>query len=267
MENALFAPLTSSGQYQRLSDFIRGGIGPCSVFNAPQTKKSHIYSALALSHGRPILIITPNHIIASKTASDIEGMTGIKCHVLPQRSVEMHSVQAASKSAEHARSAMLGEIAQNKAQVVIAPIDACLTPLCPKEAFKNSLFTIKTGRVISPKTIAERLTWALYRRESRVEQEGQFAVRGDIVDIFPVGCEHPVRIELFGDDVESVKTFDENTQHSISSLNSITISPALEMPLDMEAMERGIAAMKAAAQKAFKKAAAHKSKLGYEKNR
>ena len=261
----MFAPLLRSGQYQRLNDFIRGGIGPCSVFNAPQTKKSHIFAALALTHKRPLLIITPNHIIASKTASDIEGMTGIKCHVLPQRSVEMHSVQAASKSAEHARSAMLGEIAQGNARVVIAPIDACLTPLCPKDAFKKSLFTIKTGDVISPKDIAERLTWALYRRESRVEQEGQFAVRGDIVDIFPVGNEHPVRIELFGDDVESVKTFDENTQHSILAIKSITVCPALEMPLDMEAMERGIAAMKAAAQKAFKKASAQKTGLGYAK--
>ena len=265
MENALFAPLFGSGQFQRITDFIGGGKSPCSVFGVPQTKKSHILAGIILSQDRPLLIIAPNHIIATKTASDIEGMTGIKCYVFSQRSVEMHSVQAASKSAEHTRSFMLGELTQNKARVVVASIDALLTPLCPKETFVKSLLHIKTGGVISPGEISRRLTWALYRRESRVEQMGQFAIRGDIVDIFPVGFEHPVRIELFGDDVESIKSFDENTQHSISKIDSVTIYPAMEMPLDMEAMERGISSLKAAAQNAFKKAKGQKTELGYAK--
>jgi transcription-repair coupling factor (superfamily II helicase) len=265
MEKALFAPLTQSGQFQRLTDFIRGGKSPCSVFGVPQTKKAHIYSALMLTHARPLLIVTPNHITASKTASDIEGMTGIKCHVLPQRSVEMHTVQAASKSAEHSRSAMLGDIVLGRAQIVIAPIDAVLTPLCPKGVYKKAMLTIARGDVISPKDIAQRLTWSLYRRESRVEQEGQFAVRGDIVDIFPVGHEHPVRIELFGDDVESVKIFDENTQHSITDAGSVTIYPAIEMPLDMDSMQRGISAMNEAAKKAYKRGKSKKTELGYTK--
>ena len=265
MKKALFAPLTESGQFQRLKDFVRGGNSPCSVFNVPQSKKSHIFSAVATEFKRPIVIITPNHITASKTASDIEGMTGIKCHVMPQRSVEMHSVQAASKAAEHARSYVLGEMVQNKTRVVIAPIDAYLTPVCPKEAYSAAIFTVKAGSAISPKEIAQRLSWSLYRRESRVEQEGQFAVRGDIVDIFPIGHEHPIRIELFGDDIESVKIFDENTQHSISALEEITIYPAIEMPLDMQAMERGAAAMKDAAQKAYKKSQKAHTELGYNK--
>jgi len=265
MENALFAPLKSSGQFQRLMDFVRGGKSPCSVFGVPQTKKSHIFAAVMQESQRPILIITPNHIVAAKTASDIQGMTGIKCEVFPQRSVEMHSVQAASKSAEHARAFILGEMAQNKVRVLVAPIDALLTPLCPKDTFKDALFHIKTGDVISPKEIAERLTWSLYRRESRVEQTGQFAIRGDIVDIFPVGAERPIRIELFGDDVESIKTFDENTQHSISKVKSATVYPAMEMPLNMKAMERGAQAMKAAAQSAYKKSKEIKTELGYAK--
>ncbi len=265
MKKALFAPLVSSGQFQRLTDFIRGGKSPCSVFGVPQTKKSHIFSAMALSGKKPILIITPNHITATKTASDIEGMTGIKCHLFPQRSVEMHSVQAASKSAEHARSFMLGELSQNKAKVVIAAVDSLMTPLCPKETFKKSLLHIKVGSSISPGEIAKRLTWSLYRRESRVEQTGQFAIRGDIVDIFPVGFEHPVRIEFFGDDVESIKSFDENTQHSISKTESVTIYPAMEMPLDMEVMQRGISSIKDSAQGAYKKAKSKKTELGYEK--
>ncbi len=265
MKQALFAPLLNSGQFQRLTDFIRGGISPCSVFNVPQTKKAHIFSALAITKNRPLFILTPNHITASKLAGDIEGMTGISCHVMPQRSVEMHSVQAASKAAEHARSFVLGEMTQKNARVVIAPIDACLTPLCPKEAYIESILTIKKDGIISPKTIADKLTWSLYRRESRVEQMGQFAVRGDIVDIFPVGFEHPVRIELFGDDVEKIKIFDENTQHSISNLDEVKIYPAIEMPLSMPSMERGISGMKEAAKKAFKRAKGQKSELGYEK--
>ncbi len=265
MKNALFAPLLRSGQFQRLTDFIRGGISPCSVFNVPQTKKAHIFSALALEKNRPLFIVTPNHIMASKLASDIEGMTGIACHVMPQRSVEMHNVQAASKGSEHARSFVLGEMALKKARIIIAPIDACLTPLCPKTAYLEAIVTIKKDGEVSPRDIAKKLAWSLYRRESRVEQMGQFAVRGDILDIFPVGFPHPVRIEFFGDDVEKIKIFDENTQHSISELDEVTIYPAIEMPLTLKTMEQGIAGMKEAAKKAYKKSKAKKTELGYEK--
>jgi transcription-repair coupling factor (superfamily II helicase) len=224
-------------------DYIGAGNTPCSVFGVSSARKNHIYGALASTVKRPLLIIVPNHIVANNVSSDIEGMTGLKCHILDPRSVEMHNVQAASKVSEHNRAALLGDMIYGKAKVIVSPIDSLLTPLCPVSEFKKAIFTIKVGEVISPIEIAKRLTWSLYRRESRVEQVGQFAIRGDIVDIFPVGMDNPIRIELFGDDVESIRYFDENTQRSESKIDEAVIYPAMEMPLDVKAMERGARVM------------------------
>lgn len=252
MNQALFAPLVTSGQFQQIMDFIGAGYSPCSVFGVSSARKNHIYSAIASNVKRPILIIVPNHIVANSVVSDIEGMTGRKCHMLDARSVEMHNVQAASKVSEHNRAALLGDMVYGKAKVIVTPIDSLLTPLCPVAEFKKAIFTIKVGDVISPMDIAKKLTWSLYRRESRVEQVGQFAIRGDIIDIFPVGMENPIRIELFGDDVESIRYFDENTQRSESKIDEAVIYPAMEMPLDVKAMERGARAIKQSSKNAQK---------------
>ncbi|MCK5128937.1 MAG: transcription-repair coupling factor, partial [Clostridiales bacterium] len=191
---------------------------------------------------------------ATQTASDIEGMTGIACHVFSQRSVEIHHVQAASKEVEHRRSALLGDMILKKAKVIIAPIDSLITPLCPVKDFKKAFINIKIGDEISPLDLSKKLTWSLYHRESRVEQVGQFAVRGDIVDIFPVGSEHPIRIEFFGDDIESIRNFDETTQRSLTKIQEIIIYPAMEMPLDITAMERGANIIKSSSKNAEKRA-------------
>lgn len=252
MNDSLFAPLISSGQFQRIMDYIGAGHSPCSIFGVSGSRKNHIYAAITMISDNPILIIAPNHIIANQTSIDIEGMTGIKCRVMSPRSVEMHKVLSASKTSEHNRAALLGDMVEKKVKVVIAPIDALLSPLCPVDDFKKSFINIKIGDEIGPMELAKNLTWSLYRRESRVEQIGQFSVRGDIVDVFPVGMENPVRIEFFGDDVESIRNFDENTQRSQNKLQDVVIYPAMEMPLDLKAMERGVKAIKLSAKMAQK---------------
>ena len=92
-----------------------------------------------------------------------------------------------------------------------------------------------------------------YVREERVEGPGQFAVRGGIVDVYPVGMEHPVRVEFFDDEVDALRSFDVMTQRSIDTLRTVAILPAGECPIDNEAMAYGLSNLKSQVQDAIRR--------------
>ncbi len=81
---------------------------------------------------------------------------------------------------------------------------------------------------ISHKDLIEKLQLLGYKRETIVTKTGELGVRGFIIDLFPLGESHPIRLEFFGDTVESIRTFDENTQRSLDHLNKVTIYPCTE---------------------------------------
>ena len=244
MNKALFSALFDSGQWQRMESAIRGGHTPCSVFGLAESQRSHVMAALRLKFKKRLLIVAPDSVRSSQIAHDIEGMTGVTCHVFNPRAVNLHGAVAASRDQEISRITILGKLMQKQAEVIVVPMEAMIQPLAPPYAFCQAMLSINLNDTIEPRKLAERLTWAGYRMEERVESPGQFARRGDILDIYPVGEDNPVRIEFFGDDIDSIRGFDAVSQRSIDSMDQVAILPAVETPLTEQAMERGAKVMK-----------------------
>lgn len=122
----------------------------------------------------------------------------------------------------------LKTLAQNKTGILIAPFKSIIRKTMPRGLFSQQSLHLSASDLVDRDELVKQLTTQAYQRVGLVEDPGTFAVRGGILDIFPVGHEHPCRLEFFGDEIEKIRTFDENTQKSISQILSISISPARE---------------------------------------
>lgn len=141
--------------------------------------------------------------------------------------VEEADVEVTFTSTERLRERMrtLGGLLSEKPLVVLATsVEAAQKIVSPADMMDRSL-TIQMGQEIERESFLEQLVSLHYERVDQVERCGHFAVRGDIIDIFPINEEHPVRIEFFGDEVDSLRLFDEDTQRSISDKQEETIFP------------------------------------------
>jgi len=134
-------------------------------------------------------------------------------------------------------SALLGFL-DNKPTVVIAPIAAVLQRTLPPAILSNNLIRIENGEFLDLDECVRRLVDLGYERTPMVERQGEFSRRGGIIDIYPSTADKPFRIELFGDEVESIREFDVETQRSAGEVAFIDVAPARECLLSDEAAER-----------------------------
>lgn len=125
-------------------------------------------------------------------------------------------------------------VTEKESLTVVTSFDAFMDSLLPKEEIVSRILHIKGDSVIHLEAMQEKLVELGYDREVQIEGPGQFAVRGGILDVYPLTEEQPVRIELWGDEVDSIRTFDVETQRSIENLKEISICPAAEFPREGE---------------------------------
>ncbi len=150
--------------------------------------------------------------------------------VFSQRDYVFYNISATSREFEHERINALRAIAKGKAKIVICVPEALLGILPPKKRCTDEI-TLRVGEEFPTNDLAEKLTFLGYTRADTVEGKGQFAIRGDILDIFPPDAELPTRVEFFGDEVDCAGTFDILTQRRTENVSEITVTPAKEIIL------------------------------------
>ncbi len=123
---------------------------------------------------------------------------------------------------------------------IVTTIDALMNKLPSKSVFENGAIYISSGDELSLDDFRSKLSILGYDYMEQVEGPGEFSVRGGIIDIYPLTMEMPVRIELWGDEVDSIRSFDVESQKSIENLNEIIIFPAIELVLSKEELDRGL---------------------------
>ncbi len=122
--------------------------------------------------------------------------------------------------------------------VILTSINAATQRIPPREVIRNASFTAKAGTRIVPEDLMQYLARNGYTRSSTVVEPGDFAVRGGIIDIFPPGRAKPLRLDFFGDVLETIKRFDPATQLSADRVDRLALAPVSETPLDPDAIER-----------------------------
>jgi len=141
----------------------------------------------------------------------------------------------------------LYHITQNICDVIIVPLSTALIRLSPKAYLSANTFMLKKGQKLDLEALRKQCTEAGYHHVSQVVAHGEFSVRGGLVDLFPMGSALPYRIDLFDDEIETIRTFDVDTQRSLYPVPEIRLLPAREFPLD----EAGIATFRSQFRETF----------------
>ena len=202
-------------------------------FPAVLTGLSHIHKAVLIQTlcrdlNRRAIIVMPDEADGIKLKSDLEQL-GLKVGLLPARDLILHDVAGVSREYEHVRIGVLSDILDGCYDAVICSAEAALMLTIPPETLKSNRFVLSQGDSISPAEIAERLVACGYARSDMVEGAGQFALRGDILDVFTPNMPQPIRIEFWGDEIDTISSFDSLTQRRGESVKAVTITPAAEV--------------------------------------
>lgn len=131
-------------------------------------------------------------------------------------------------------------MAEEKTCTIITTFDALMNPMPGPETFIQAVTRIAVGDTVDLKELSRHLAELGYEKNYQAETRGEFSVRGGIIDIFPLTEENPFRIELWGDEVDSIRSFDAESQRSVENLSEVHIYPACELVLSASQREEGI---------------------------
>ena len=195
--------LHKNGFYNELYDTVAGGYTPVSVTGVSAVHKAHI--AFCLSAEVPVLMICADEAAAVKTADDINTFAGKRTAcVFPEKEYVFAAMEGASNEYVHRRLEALSLISSGQCRVMCASAMAAAQATIPPEVLKSYSFELKVGGEVSVDDLVHKLLAAGYSRCEMVEGQAQFSVRGSVIDIFPVSEREPVRIELWGDEIDTL---------------------------------------------------------------
>ncbi len=183
------------------------------------------------------IVLAPDETACRQIALNMTGL-GAKVMLYPYCDVLLHGVEGASREFMHRRLAVLRALAEGERPIIVATPAAAAQLVMPRELLVKSSMCLSKGQVIMLETLCEKLTEAGYVRCPIVEGAGQFSRRGGIVDVFVPGQEQPVRIEFFGDEIDTLNTFDAMTQRRGEVVEELDLPPASHLIFDQPVREK-----------------------------
>lgn len=236
MEN----PLLELQEYDNLVQALKSGRGPLQVTGTLDSQKVHLmYELGEASAFAWKLVVTYDDTRAKEIYDDFRSFTS-QVWLYPAKDLLFYSADIHGNLMTRQRIAVLRRLMEDREGVVVTTMDGLMDHLLPLKYLREQSITVESGQVIDLDSWKERLVAMGYERMAQVDGMGQFSIRGGIVDIFPLTEEVPVRIELWDDEVDSIRTFDLESQRSVEQLESITIYPAAEVVLSGDQLAAGI---------------------------
>ncbi|MCL2068655.1 MAG: DEAD/DEAH box helicase, partial [Oscillospiraceae bacterium] len=231
--------LTRHPGYRQLISGLRGGRSPQLAVGLPNVHKAHIIYSLCRGLNCPGIVLAPNEAAAARICEDLNTLLGEpedgsapRAVMYPSRELTFREVEGVSLEYEHTRLGVLGRILAGDCEVVVASVEAACQFTLPPEYFRDHTAAPKPGGKCELEELCAFLAASGYTRADQVEGVSQFAVRGGILDIMTPDSPLPCRIELWGDEIDTISSFDIATQRRISSLDSTLITPAREALID-----------------------------------
>lgn len=201
---------------------------PAAVTGVSNIHKSLL--AYAFSAHEPVCVVTDTEAEARRMAENINSLCGRETAVVfPAKDYFFTHTEGAGFEYEQMRIKALSLIVSGVASVLVAPAEAAMQLTLSKETLIKNTFTLKKGDEVNIHSLEEELINAGYSKYHQAEGPAQFARRGDIFDIFSVGADEPHRIELWGDEIEEIYTFDPESQRRLQKTDLCEITPAREI--------------------------------------
>ncbi|WP_281976238.1 transcription-repair coupling factor [Halobacillus litoralis] len=218
---------------------FRSGMKEQMVAGLSGASRSVLLSLLQESLKRPVILVTHQLIQAQQLYEDMQELTDSdQVHLYPVNELIASEIAVASPELRSQRIDALSQWLNQESGILIAPVAALKRMMPPKAYWEHNQLPFRVGEEINLDTYLERFVSMGYERTEMVATPGEFSVRGGIMDVYPLTAEFPYRIELFDTEVDSIRTFDSETQRSHEKVEAVTIGPATELLLTAEDFTR-----------------------------
>ena len=239
----LTAPLKESENYNKIVEALQNGSFSVLAEGCAEAQKLHMIYSLyresslsALARFRLIVTYSDQRAREIKEAFRFYDKNTV---LFPAKDLIFYQADIRGRELDTERIRCLRRIMEGSQTTVVTTFSALMTPQVPLDVLQKSVIEVKKGGELSLTEAAERLVCLGYEKQYQVEKPGQFAIRGGILDVYDLTEDNPIRIELWGDDVEAIHSFDVLSQRSIAPLQKVTIYPATEMILSNSKLRDG----------------------------
>ena len=216
-------------EYETLVSAVERHNTPAAVTGVSGIHKAHLIHSLCARTGRKALVLASDEGEGQRLCNDLSSM-GTAALVYPARDFNFRAAEGQSREYEHQRLQVMAGMLDGDYQVVISCIDAALQYTIPPDELRSKRLTLRAGQEAPLEKIEALLSASGYERYQQVEGPGQFAVRGGILDFFTPDASAPVRVEFWGDEIDTLCYFDPETQRRTDDpLEEITLAPSTEV--------------------------------------
>ncbi|WP_219951375.1 transcription-repair coupling factor [Dickeya zeae] len=188
-------------------------------------------------HSGLVVLITPDMQNALRLRDEIQQFTGHPVMTLPDWETLPYDSFSPHQEIVSARLSTLYQLPSLTRGVLILPVNTLMQKVCPHAFLHGHALMLKKGQRLSRDRLRSQLEQAGYRSVDQVMEHGEFATRGALLDLFPMGSEEPFRIDFFDDEIDSLRLFDADTQRTLNEVEQIHLLPAREFPTDKNAIE------------------------------
>ena len=244
----LMKPFKIDNKYEDLMGQVRDERFPIGIYGISESARSYIINGIYEGIDKPLFIFTNSDMEAKNLYEDLSFYIN-EVYYFPSKDVVFYNVDAISGDLRWERLKVIKEMVSKGKKIIVTSIEVLSPRYTPIELFKEYTTTLKVGKQIDILELAERLIQCGYERMDMVDGKGQFSIRGGILDIFPTISVYPYRVELFDDEIDSIRTFNVESQRSIDKVTKIEIFPAKEIILKNQDILRGYDAIEADFQK------------------
>ena len=214
--------------YARLEQAVEGGAVPGAVTGLSGVHKCCVIASLCKKTGRRALVLAADEAEAQRFCEDLAAL-GLRPVSYPLRDFNFRDTAGTSHEYERLRLEALSKLEDGQCDCIVACMDAALQYTLGPEELERKLFTLRPGDQLEIADLLEALVKCGYTREDQIEGLGQFSHRGGIVDFFSPSANAPVRVEFWGDEVDSLSSFDMESQRRTESIPQVTLAPCVEV--------------------------------------
>jgi transcription-repair coupling factor (superfamily II helicase) len=239
----VFADVEKSSALQRAVARVKGGAGRIRVSGLTPTGKALFYPLLQRATGHPLVVVVNDNraveelLPVTRALAELSGAIPAESVIgLPAYDVLPFENQSPHPEIQEERAVALWKIATGAGHIILTPFTAASMRLRDASFYADLARVVRRGELIDSEKLVEHLRLAGYNQVDVVEMPGEFAHRGGLIDVYPPESDRPVRIELFGDEVESLRKFDPATQRSAAATDEATLLPLTETPVEEDTL-------------------------------
>ncbi|MGJ9460226.1 transcription-repair coupling factor [Oceanobacillus sp. CF4.6] len=227
--------LKTKEDFQSIISGVKDGMNEQLIAGLSGSARSMLVSVVNQSVNRPILLVTHQLVQAQQLYDDLSEFMGeTNVYLYPVNELIATEISISSPELRAQRIEALTQWSNMKSGILIAPVAALKRILPPQNYWSNYQLRFTNGEEIAIDSYLTSLVDMGYERASMVTTPGEFSRRGGIIDIYPITEQHPIRIELFDEEIDSIRYFDAETQRSLDKVDKVIIGPATELLLTDE---------------------------------